>query len=35
VPIQVIYDRWTSKYSALWAEDLARLKYAVESEEPT
>jgi DNA-binding transcriptional ArsR family regulator len=33
VPIQVIYDRWTSKYSALWAEDLARLKYAVESEE--
>ncbi|MCH9649777.1 MAG: helix-turn-helix domain-containing protein [Deltaproteobacteria bacterium] len=33
VPIQLIYDRWTSKYSALWARDLARIKYAIESEE--
>lgn len=33
MPIQAIYDRWTSKYSALWAEGLAQLKYAVETEE--
>ncbi len=32
MPIQQIYDRWTSEYSALWARDLTRLKYAVEEE---
>src|SRR5262245_19919030 len=31
VPIQMIYDRWTTEYSAYWASDLARLKYAVET----
>lgn len=30
VPIQMIYDRWTSEYSALWAGGMTRLKYAVE-----
>ena len=33
VPIQMIYDRWTSKYSALWARDLAHLKFEVENKE--
>lgn len=33
VPIQSIYDRWTTKYSSLWAGSLTRLKYKVESEE--
>ena len=32
MPIQLIYDRWTSQYSALWAQDLARIKYAVEKD---
>jgi hypothetical protein len=32
VPIQLIYDRWTAEYSALWAGSLTRLKYDVESE---
>jgi len=31
VPIQMIYDRWTSEYSSLWAGELTRIKYAVES----
>jgi len=31
VPIQMIYDRWTSEYSALWAERLTKLKYRVEA----
>jgi len=31
VPIQMIYDRWTTEYSALWASGLTALKYAVES----
>jgi predicted transcriptional regulator len=30
VPIQMIYDRWTSEYSSLWARRLADLKYRVE-----
>lgn len=30
VPIQMIYDRWTTEYSALWASKLTRLKYSVE-----
>lgn len=32
VPIQMIYDRWTSEYSAIWAERVTRLKYEVEAE---
>ena len=33
VPIQMLYDRWTSEYSSLWAGGLARVKYHVETEE--
>ena len=31
VPIQMIHDRWTSEYSALWASRMTRVKYQVES----
>ena len=31
VPIQQIYDRWTTEYSALWARRLTALKYRVEN----
>ena len=31
VPIQMIHDRWTTEYSALWAGTLTRIKYRVES----
>ena len=31
VPIQVIYDRWTTEYSALWSRRLTDLKYRVET----
>lgn len=31
VPIQMIYDRWTSEYSGLWASKLTELKYRLES----
>lgn len=31
VPIQMIYDRWTTEYSSLWAERLTRVKYHVET----
>jgi predicted transcriptional regulator len=30
VPIQLIYDRWTTEYSGFWASKLANVKYAVE-----
>ncbi len=30
-PIQMIYDRWTTQFSALWASRLTGIKYAVES----
>lgn len=30
-PIQMIYDRWTSDYSAYWAGELTRLKYLAEA----
>lgn len=33
VPIQTIYDRWISQYSALWASQLTSLKYELEREE--
>ena len=32
VPIQMMYDRWTSEYSALWSSRLAQIKYQVEAE---
>lgn len=31
VPIQLIYDRWTTEFSALWAARLTQIKYAVEA----
>jgi DNA-binding transcriptional ArsR family regulator len=31
VPIRMIYDRWTSEYSSLWAGRLTEIKYRVES----
>ncbi|HEV3005382.1 MAG TPA: helix-turn-helix transcriptional regulator [Pirellulales bacterium] len=33
VPIQMIYDRWTTQYSALWASRLTKVKYRVEARE--
>jgi DNA-binding transcriptional ArsR family regulator len=30
VPIQMIYDRWTTEYSSLWASRMADVKYRVE-----
>jgi len=33
VPIQLIYDRWTTEYSAYWSGSLTRLKYAAETRE--
>ena len=33
VPIQLIYDRWTTEYSALWASRLTEVKYRVEAKE--
>jgi DNA-binding transcriptional ArsR family regulator len=32
VPIRMIYERWMTAYSTLWAERLTRIKYTVESE---
>ena len=31
MPIQTIYDRWISKYSAIWANSLTQLKYKLET----
>ncbi len=31
VPIQLIYDRWTTEYSGFWASKMADVKYAVET----
>jgi DNA-binding transcriptional ArsR family regulator len=30
VPIQLIYDRWTTEYGSFWASKMADVKYAVE-----
>ncbi|MHA7873046.1 MAG: ArsR/SmtB family transcription factor [Hyphococcus sp.] len=30
-PIQMIYDRWTTEYSAYWAGQLTRIKYLAEA----
>jgi DNA-binding transcriptional ArsR family regulator len=35
VPIQQIYERWTSEYGALWARRLLDLKQRVEGQRPT
>ena len=34
VPIQLVYDRWATEYSALWASQMADLKYRIETAEP-
>ena len=31
VPVQLIYDRWTTEFSAYWAGHLARMKYRLEN----
>ncbi len=30
VPIQMIYDRWISEWSSMWAHEITALKYRVE-----
>lgn len=32
VPIQMIYDRWTSEFSSLWAGGVTRIKYRLEAQ---
>ena len=32
VPIQLIYERWTDEYSALWASHVVSLKHRIESQ---
>ena len=31
VPVHMIYDRWTTEFSAYWAGKLARMKYRLEN----
>ena len=31
VPVHMIYDRWTTEFSAYWAGQLARMKYRLEN----
>lgn len=31
VPIQLVYDRWATEYSGLWASKLTGLKYKIEA----
>lgn len=31
IPIQQVYDRWTTEYSELWASRLTQLKYSLEA----
>jgi predicted transcriptional regulator len=31
VPIQVIYERWATEFSSLWAGQLTQLKYKIET----
>jgi DNA-binding transcriptional ArsR family regulator len=31
VPIQMIYDRWTTEFSAFWAGQLTAIKYRLEN----
>ena len=33
MPIQIIYDRWATDFSAHWAGPIAQMKYRVEAEE--
>lgn len=34
-PIQMIHDRWTTKYSAYWAGHMTRIKYLAEARSQT
>lgn len=31
IPIQMIYDRWTTEYSAYWSDRITSLKYRAEA----
>ncbi len=31
IPIQLIYDRWATEFSALWSTQLTQIKYRVEA----
>jgi DNA-binding transcriptional ArsR family regulator len=31
VPVHMIYDRWTTEFSAYWAGQLAQMKYRLEN----
>ena len=31
IPIQMIYDRWTTEYSAYWSGQMTRIKYLAEA----
>ena len=35
VPIQLIYDRWTTQYSAFWASHATDLKFQAEAKSQT
>jgi DNA-binding transcriptional ArsR family regulator len=35
VPIRMIYDRWTTEYSAVWAKKMTQIKYKIEANMPT
>jgi DNA-binding transcriptional ArsR family regulator len=35
VPIQLVYDRWATQYSSLWAGKLAGIKYRIETSDET
>ncbi|NIV11000.1 MAG: helix-turn-helix domain-containing protein, partial [Aliifodinibius sp.] len=35
MPIQLIYDRWISQYSEMWAKNLSSLKHSLEQEDFT
>jgi predicted transcriptional regulator len=31
VPIQMIYDRWTTEFSKMWASRMTAMKYRIQS----
>ena len=35
VPIQMLYDRWTTEYSRFWASKVTDIKYMLESRKST
>ena len=34
VPIQLVYDRWTTEYSKLWASHVTDIKFKAEAKKP-